>query len=602
MNGNRPRKAIAFAGARANLRSVCVGALVLLIGGTILFVYLGHMSAHANEKSVLMERIGRLEESLSLHHNTEHKTLNKEVEEKEQEVENLKGQVAVTALKFAEGDGALQKSLSEIDTTVGRLQDRIRSLESGLTKHETHHRENVDPNMHNHKDNELATGTDSLVQNMNRKVQQLEAEVQSHREHHRLNVDPHMHSHEGQGQLRGSSSGAAIGDGGVTTASGTLNTAVGAGVGDPVASAVGGDMLGVDTVLLVMASNRPQYLKRCLSKVVQYHPRGGTVPIVVSEDGNNIRVRDVVNGARDMLKMADSSASILHINHAASPAERGLNGYYALSAHFKWALTQVFEGYSEIGLTSAPARVIILEEDLEIAVDFYSYFAAVAPMVDTDETLLAASAWNDNGQERNVRDPAQIYRSDFFPGLGWLMPRRVWVELSPKWPKAYWDDWLREPKHRKGRHILRPEVCRTLHYGINGVSNAQYQSSWMTDIRLNTVPMDFSKVDLGYLQAGRWDSYYIDGHVKKAQLSTQQLLDQKRIRDKVANPGSAGAGVVPVMEYRVEYQDNEGFENVARWARAMDNIKANVPRTAYKGVVTIWFGDAKLHLVPRGLV
>ena len=27
-----------------------------------------------------------------------------------------------------------------------------------------------------------------------------------------------------------------------------------------------------------------------------------------------------------------------------------------------------------------------------------------------------------------------LYRSDFFPGLGWMLKREVWQELSPKWP------------------------------------------------------------------------------------------------------------------------------------------------------------------------
>ena len=30
-----------------------------------------------------------------------------------------------------------------------------------------------------------------------------------------------------------------------------------------------------------------------------------------------------------------------------------------------------------------------------------------------------------------------LYRSDFFPGLGWLLLRHVWLELQPKWPAVY---------------------------------------------------------------------------------------------------------------------------------------------------------------------
>ena len=35
----------------------------------------------------------------------------------------------------------------------------------------------------------------------------------------------------------------------------------------------------------------------------------------------------------------------------------------------------------------------------------------------------AASAWNDNGIKSLVKDPRALYRSDFFPGLGWMLSR-----------------------------------------------------------------------------------------------------------------------------------------------------------------------------------
>ena len=58
----------------------------------------------------------------------------------------------------------------------------------------------------------------------------------------------------------------------------------------------------------------------------------------------------------------------------------------------------------------------MLEEDLEIAPDFFDYFAATAPLLDDPtENLLGVSAWNDNGQEGHVKDPTKLYRSDFFP-------------------------------------------------------------------------------------------------------------------------------------------------------------------------------------------
>lgn len=37
------------------------------------------------------------------------------------------------------------------------------------------------------------------------------------------------------------------------------------------------------------------------------------------------------------------------------------------------------------------------------APDFFEYFAATVPLLDRDETLMAVSAWNDNGQVAHVK-------------------------------------------------------------------------------------------------------------------------------------------------------------------------------------------------------
>ena len=74
---------------------------------------------------------------------------------------------------------------------------------------------------------------------------------------------------------------------------------------------------------------------------------------------------------------------------------------------------------------------------MEIAPDFFDYFEAAAKLLDNDKTIMAVSSWNDNGQKQFVYDPKALYRSDFFPGLGWMLTKPTWIELSPKWPKAY---------------------------------------------------------------------------------------------------------------------------------------------------------------------
>lgn len=53
------------------------------------------------------------------------------------------------------------------------------------------------------------------------------------------------------------------------------------------------------------------------------------------------------------------------------------------------------------------------------------------------------SAWNDNGFKGLPLNSRELRRTSFFPGLGWMLTRNLWAELKPKWPKGFWDDWLR---------------------------------------------------------------------------------------------------------------------------------------------------------------
>lgn len=77
------------------------------------------------------------------------------------------------------------------------------------------------------------------------------------------------------------------------------------------------------------------------------------------------------------------------------------------------------------------------EEDIEIAPDFFEYFIHLSPLLDSDPTVYCISGWNDNGKAMHVKDPGllsnmgllirivALYRTDFFPGLGWMMTRTV---------------------------------------------------------------------------------------------------------------------------------------------------------------------------------
>jgi hypothetical protein len=46
------------------------------------------------------------------------------------------------------------------------------------------------------------------------------------------------------------------------------------------------------------------------------------------------------------------------------------------------------------------------------------------------------SSWNDNGLRRFAWDNQKMFRTSYFPGLGWMLRKELWDELGPKWPKV----------------------------------------------------------------------------------------------------------------------------------------------------------------------
>jgi hypothetical protein len=79
--------------------------------------------------------------------------------------------------------------------------------------------------------------------------------------------------------------------------------------------------------------------------------------------------------------------------------------YCKIASHYEWALKQVFDRAHAGGVRFD--RVIILEDDMELAPDFFSYFRATSPLLDTDPTMFCVSAWNDNGQAQFVHEPTR---------------------------------------------------------------------------------------------------------------------------------------------------------------------------------------------------
>ncbi|KAL5788993.1 hypothetical protein ACOSP7_005942 [Xanthoceras sorbifolium] len=300
--------------------------------------------------------------------------------------------------------------------------------------------------------------------------------------------------------------------------------------------------------VVVMACNRADYLERTINSILKYQSSvASKYPLFVSQDGSD---PDVKTKALSY----DQLTYMQHLDYEPVQTERPgeLIAYYKIARHYKWALDELFYKHNF-------SRVIILEDDMEIAIDFFDYFEAAAALLDQDKSILAVSSWNDNGQKQFVHDPYALYRSDFFPGLGWMLSRTIWDELSPK---------LKE--NHKGRQFIRPEVCRTYNFGEHGSSLGQFFKQYLEPIKLNDVKVDWKSRDLSYLTKDKYTKYFAE-LVKKAKplRGADALLKVHNIEGDV----------------RIQYKNQRQFEVISRQFGIFEEWKDGIPRTAYKGIV-----------------
>ena len=59
-------------------------------------------------------------------------------------------------------------------------------------------------------------------------------------------------------------------------------------------------------------------------------------------------------------------------------------GYFKIARHYGWALNQTFNEFKF-------RQVIVVEDDLEVAPDFFSYFEAALPVLKKDKSLYCVS-------------------------------------------------------------------------------------------------------------------------------------------------------------------------------------------------------------------
>lgn len=327
--------------------------------------------------------------------------------------------------------------------------------------------------------------------------------------------------------------------------------------------------------VLVFACNRVT-ITRCLDQLLKFRPNAEQFPIIVTQDCQHEATAKAIQSY---------GPQIFHIQQPdqtdipVPPKEKKFKGYFKIARHYGWALNQTFNTFNF-------KTAIIIEDDLDVSPDIFEYFLGTLPLLQTDPTLWCISAWNDNGKltlvDQNAHDV--LYRTDFFPGLGWMLTKSLWAELSPKWPISYWDDWIRQPEQRKGRACIRPELSRTRTFGKIGVSNGLFYEKYLKYIYLNEVFVPFTQKNLTYLLKDNYDVHFV-----------RSVYDSRVVTYQELKSGD----IVHEGPVRIPYHTKDQYRRTAKVLGLMDDFRSGVPRTGYRGIVTFYYNSRRVFLAPN---
>eukprot|EP00440_Ansanella_granifera_P033436 gb/GFBE01036279.1/.p1 GENE.gb/GFBE01036279.1/~~gb/GFBE01036279.1/.p1 ORF type:complete len:528 (+),score=123.09 gb/GFBE01036279.1/:1-1584(+) len=331
----------------------------------------------------------------------------------------------------------------------------------------------------------------------------------------------------------------------------------------------------------IIVCKRPKYLSRTMDAVLRSMRDPSTFPIVISQDGFDESMKQLVQ------KTYVETGQAFHMHHQHDPNAQAVAakfggskqalGYVRIAQHFGFVMKRMFD---EFGFQA----VIFLEEDLEVSPDFFSYFGSMRPLLRNDKDLFCVSAWNDNGYDSMVSDPKLAYRTDFFPGLGWMMDKTMWDEVRDRWAVAYWDEFMRRPDVRKGRHCIRPEISRTFTFGEEGVSSGQFFKGHLARIKLNNVMVDWGAQDIARLSSAQAFDDDLSAQIRAAQPTSLDEVDQYAGQSKAL---------------RIEYDDAKYKVTVAKKFGLMPDEKEGIRRMSYRGVIPFTWQTNRIYLHTR---
>uniref|UniRef100_A0A0K0ETJ8 Alpha-1,3-mannosyl-glycoprotein 2-beta-N-acetylglucosaminyltransferase n=1 Tax=Strongyloides stercoralis TaxID=6248 RepID=A0A0K0ETJ8_STRER len=335
--------------------------------------------------------------------------------------------------------------------------------------------------------------------------------------------------------------------------------------------------ISIDVIpILVFCAKRPAALKNHINLLLKYRKdKWNEFPIVISIDGFNEEILEIVD---EFVKIYPGISKWHHTVNKDIPIKH--QNYRRISEHYKYSLNRIFSNYTFKSL-------IITEDDLDISKDFFDYFKKMQRLLFEDKSLMCISAWNDNGLEGliNKNKTLSFKRTDFFPGLGWMLTNDFWFEIKDNFPNIFWDDYLRLENIRKNRSCIIPEIPRTLHnmeLAGKGSSGGMF-SDKLSKIILNDNDVNYDNFNIESLKKENYNYNLLSKIYNAENVTLENLIKFKNFYSN---------------EIVVRYSSPRDFRKIANKFNLMTDFRGGgVPRTAYYGIISIFFNGKQIYLV-----
>ena len=285
-----------------------------------------------------------------------------------------------------------------------------------------------------------------------------------------------------------------------------------------------------------VAHDRPEYYRESLKSILEAE-RVDEVDLIVSMDDSRFFV-DLEKVGNEVVKEMGKTQPIVFRNEMPRLLRLISNVDGKISSHHYMILRRGFEEMDYDYL-------ILIESDLIVSKDVFDFFFKVAPYLnrgDGPEDPFCASAWNDNGFEYFKWSESRLFRTDYFPGLGWMIHRSVWMNAwRLEWPHGMigawdaFDHWLRDDASTRGRDCIVPEVSRTHHIAISGShTGSGSQKNWYSKMLLASGNAKIAEVEAG-LVAGNMNEY--EARLRRERIDTSVLVRLDKVPDQDPEKG-----------------------------------------------------------------